>query len=310
MTNSKQPTWLPSHQTPAFRQETTQQQLLSRVQPYQADFQLFGSQPAHSRANQVLRQQPEFHSSSQFQAQRVVQQPTNTFNYNNHLQRGKTMTDFNFDELVSFNSDGYEPTLEEALFAQDASPLFSAGGSFDSAGSGYLTTPIEPVHDSFISPAQLSKNSSFCATGSSQWTNLTTPDLDVATLSPFEASEALTGSCAGRYMGSLFPETQQQQPSVEPAAGTSGSRPTLGHRHSSSAGVIKATKRRKGGPLKDIVIPEDDKVAAKRARNTLAARDSRKRKEETVQHLEGTIRQQEEEIARLQAILNAHNLSF
>jgi len=54
-----------------------------------------------------------------------------------------------------------------------------------------------------------------------------------------------------------------------------------------NAGISKP--RRRKGPLPPITVDPEDKIALKRARNTLAARDSRQRKFDHVQNLERTV---------------------
>ena len=66
-------------------------------------------------------------------------------------------------------------------------------------------------------------------------------------------------------------------------------------RNSSTSGISKP--RRRKGPLPDIHVDPNDKVAIKRARNTLAARESRQRKYEHTSLLEGRVSELEAEIA-------------
>ncbi|KAF2460983.1 hypothetical protein BDY21DRAFT_279575 [Lineolata rhizophorae] len=92
---------------------------------------------------------------------------------------------------------------------------------------------------------------------------------------------------------------------------------TDGRPHSASNGV-KANRRRKGaGELPPIQYDKHDKVAAKRARNTLAARESRKRKLEHLTELQERISQLESENAQLRdsagrwkALATSHGLSL
>jgi general control protein GCN4 len=65
------------------------------------------------------------------------------------------------------------------------------------------------------------------------------------------------------------------------------------HRHGSS-GVSK-TPRRRALPLKEIAYDPTDKVAAKRARNTMAARESRARKVEHLQTVQVELDETREE---------------
>jgi len=82
-----------------------------------------------------------------------------------------------------------------------------------------------------------------------------------------------------------------------PAISSLDRRPSISHRHTTSG----VTKRRKPGPLKDIVIDPNDKVAAKRARNTLAARESRNRKAQHVEILEAEKAVLAQQISELEA---------
>ena len=60
--------------------------------------------------------------------------------------------------------------------------------------------------------------------------------------------------------------------------------------------------RRRKGPLPNIELDPNDKVAYKRARNTLAARDSRQRKLEHVTTLENRVAELEEEVVKWKEI--------
>lgn len=82
---------------------------------------------------------------------------------------------------------------------------------------------------------------------------------------------------------------------------------TSAHRRKSSVNGSPATNgvsksRRRKGPLPPISVDPTDKVALKRARNTLAARDSRQRKFEHVQVLEKRNAELEVELERWKAI--------
>jgi hypothetical protein len=171
-------------------------------------------------------------------------------------------------------------------------------------------------------------------------TNLTTPDMN-ANLSPFDNSydtspmfnadgdpTALFGDDAGLSSGMLmFPplpgaestaaapamqrnysqtsmnEGSSSNSSPAPNGSKKPERPTSMHRHSASVGVTKP--RRRGGALKEIVIDPNDKQAAKRARNTLAARESRSRKQMHIEHMQGEIEKREALLSEMRVELAA-----
>jgi hypothetical protein len=74
-------------------------------------------------------------------------------------------------------------------------------------------------------------------------------------------------------------------------------------RHSSNSGV---NRRRRQRPLPSIEVDPSDKVALKRARNTLAARDSRQRKLEHVLTLEGRVAELEDQLKACKDALVTH----
>ena len=79
--------------------------------------------------------------------------------------------------------------------------------------------------------------------------------------------------------------------------------PAMMTRHSSSSGI---NRRRRKGPLPPIEVDPSDKVAVKRARNTLAARESRQRKLDHVTTLESRVEELEDKIRLMKSELIAH----
>lgn len=79
--------------------------------------------------------------------------------------------------------------------------------------------------------------------------------------------------------------------------------PAMMTRHSSSSGV---NRRRRKGPLPPIEVDPSDKIALKRARNTLAARESRQRKLDHVTTLESRVEELEDKIRCMKSELIAH----
>jgi len=75
------------------------------------------------------------------------------------------------------------------------------------------------------------------------------------------------------------------------------------------ASVNGVKSRRRKGPLPPIAVDPSDKVALKRARNTLAARDSRQRKFDHLQTLERKNAELEAEIEKWKTLAYAHGYS-
>ncbi|TID21649.1 cross-pathway control protein 1 [Venturia nashicola] len=174
-----------------------------------------------------------------------------------------------------------------------------------------------------VSPKDIFSDGLGSAPPSTAFTNLTSPDInespyiaDSYECSPlFTDNAAITGDTTDWF--SLFPDSTADKPSANPMerqpsgqTSSSGNSPLIldtsnynrrkpsnpmspaGHnRHSSVSGV---KPRRRKGPLPPIAVDPEDKTALKRARNTLAARDSRQRKLDHVSSLENRIRELEE----------------
>ncbi|KAF2094531.1 hypothetical protein NA57DRAFT_80333 [Rhizodiscina lignyota] len=174
-----------------------------------------------------------------------------------------------------------------------------------------------------ISPKDLLNDS---APPSTAFTNLTSPDIgaspfgtDSYQTSPAFMTEGDFNTTSNDNWFSLFPDSANETSvvpdpiqrtisdhSIRTSSNSSSASPALTaaqHRKSltetppsarhSSVSVTKP--RRRKGPLPSIELDPHDKVAYKRARNTLAARDSRQRKLEHVQTLEIKIAELEEE---------------
>jgi hypothetical protein len=198
----------------------------------------------------------------------------------------------------------------------DSSPMFGAESNPLLDLSAH-----DSLNDQTVSPADVSRNSSFVASGSvpnsAALTNLTSPELDFSPYpdSTYETSPMYSATnledTSSWY--SLFPDAgqptvppMQRNPSqqsntassndsplvmgastIEKSPRDSKASPNNAHRRSTS-GVSKP--RRRAGPLKSIEdYDHGDKAAMKRARNTMAARVSRARKVEHIETLEKRI---------------------
>jgi hypothetical protein len=211
-----------------------------------------------------------------------------------------------FELLTSFSSE-LTGDLDGGLF-DPTSPLID----YDGFGGAELSAMPTNTTDHTVSPHELALNDSPSLYGSAPpsgaLTNLTSPD--IYNTSPDFTIDHLENAS----WSSLFPDQAEtiapiamqrnvsSGSSVSPndspqgVGARSSERPNSIHRNS-IGGIAKS--RRRQGALKDIVVDPSDKIAAKRARNTLAARDSRARKAMHVDHLEGEIEKLERELDQL-----------
>jgi len=219
------------------------------------------------------------------------------------------------DDLVDFplfegdaSTTGFEGGVSATAYS---SPALQSLFGFSSSASGSTTNM------GTVSPQDLLIHSPFMsAPNSTTFTALTSPsvydespDMGGSFASPFlESGDFDTGSA--HYSGPLFPppvnvgpQASQKPASAEQSAASksddrevaaalhrrksSGTSPTSS-RPSSVAGVGSG---RRDKPLPDIKVDENDPVAVKRARNTLAARKSRARKAQRLEELEEQIKQ-------------------
>ena len=235
------------------------------------------------------------------------------------------MPDLN-TSFESYTSSGFGSTsLNDDLEDYTTSPLFTAEDLSFNAGSAVSSTTVSP-HD-----LSLTSDYHGSAPASAAMTNLTTPDMGVD-MSPFDQSydtspmfTANEEYTANPDWYSLFPDNDvpgtvapSMERNVSQTSGTgSGSnsnspmpngkkpeRPSASHRHSLSTGVSKP--RRRTGPMKEIVIDPSDKKAYKRAKNTLAARESRGRKAQHMEHMENLLHDKDQTIAAMKEALNKH----
>jgi hypothetical protein len=263
----------------------------------------------------------------QFAGQRQ-RPPVPQFNTNNSVpaQHQPPAMDLN-TSFESYTSSGFGSTsLNDDLEDFTASPLFGAEDLSFNAGTTVSSTTVSP-HD-----LSLTSDYHGSAPASAAMTNLTTPDMGGVEMSPFnqsyDASPLFTGTeefNANPEWYSLFPESDaaatvapSMERNISQTSGTgSGSnsnspmpngkkpeRPSASHRHSLSTGVSKP--RRRTGPMKDIVIDPTDKKAYKRAKNTLAARESRGRKAQHMEYMESLIHDKDQTIAAMKEALNKH----
>ncbi|KAF1939564.1 hypothetical protein EJ02DRAFT_513783 [Clathrospora elynae] len=199
------------------------------------------------------------------------------------------------------------------------------------AGSTRTVSPKDIFNDGFGS-----------APPSTAFTNLTSPDID----SPYNMTDSF--ECSPMFNGepminntsawySLFPEQETKVPdsvfapaiqgipmertissqSMDRSTSSSTGSPlildTYSRRKSSvtnspSTNGIQKSRRRKG-PLPSITVDPGDKTALKRARNTLAARESRQRKFDHISTLEQRNADLEAEVEKWKSIAMAQGYS-
>lgn len=208
---------------------------------------------------------------------------------------------------------------------------WDAGTSFTAVNNGTGTTST-----STVSPRDLFNDYLGSAPPSTAFTNLTSPDINA---SPYMASSSTEVSPMFHNMDdslapdtsnwySLFPEDSTGQSQVAPpmerhdsnvTTGSASESPLVldehnfrrqstnkspGHgRNTSISGVSKARRRKQ--QLQPITVDGNDKVAVKRARNTLAARESRQRKLDHLGGLEARIKELEDRELEYRNVLSS-----
>lgn len=258
----------------------------------------------HSAGN--VPQQPQ-HQRPVFSTAGNMATGNHYFNALRQRALSSNTTKADMDLFADLNSTGYGQLDQNDLFDWDqtAQTTFTAVNAND--------TPRT------VSPKDIMNDPLASAPASTAFTNLTSPDInespyicDSYETSPMFAGD-LTGVGADNWYP-LFPDAQgaghgtapamETQPSMErtvsqqSVAQSSSSNASnspivldVSHRRKSSthspAGVTK--QRRRKGPLPPIEVDPQDKTALKRARNTLAARESRQRKFDHVQDLQQQI---------------------
>lgn len=240
---------------------------------------------------------------------------------NIHQQRAtgvNTMADINVAGYEGLGAD-----FDTGLGQLDSTvPLDFSWDDFGAANPTFTAinnTPAASTAPRTVSPKDIFMDSQASAPPSTAFTNLTSPSIDDSPYVPesYEPSPLFHGGevNGGDNWFSLFPTDSNESSgevlqrtvsdqSLEQTSSSSNSPLVLGagsqrkssadqspgplslQRHSSVAGV---KSRRRKGPLAPIAVDPSDKVALKRARNTLAARDSRQRKVDHVQNLERRI---------------------
>jgi general control protein GCN4 len=223
------------------------------------------------------------------------------------------------------NPSDYATASFESLDANFGAGL-DQSGDFDwdtSVSAGFTAINTGASSTRTVSPKDIFNNESFgSAPPSTAFTNLTSPDMnnspymtDSYETSPlFQDNSGLDAGADNWFP--LFPESSDpastsmertvSDASLGGRTSSSGNSPLImdasnrrkssqnaspfnGHtRQSSVSGVNKPARRRKG-PLPPIEVDPGDKTALKRARNTLAARDSRQRKLDHINTLESRI---------------------
>lgn len=237
--------------------------------------------------------------------------------------------------IISSNTRSVDIDLFDDLDTPGAGGDFSTGGlpdfGWEMSTGNFTAINGAPASTSTqtISPKDLFNDS---APPSTAFTNLTSPDVNASPFgidsyqtSPAFMTENDFNSDNTNTWFSLFPDSNNDAPAAAhpvertmsdqsfQSTGSSGASPALGNaahrksitdtppsaRHSSVSGV---KPRRRKGPLPNIELDPNDKVAYKRARNTLAARDSRQRKLEHVTTLEAEIAELKEEVEKWKQI--------
>jgi general control protein GCN4 len=236
-------------------------------------------------------------------------------NSNNSFDSGASL-------MSNFNNGGFSMDQVSAFTAINDPSV--------AAGTTRTVSPKDIFNDGFGS-----------APPSTAFTNLTSPDIGDSPFingsfecSPMFDGEPMINDSSDWY--SLFPEQETKIPdsvfapaismlmertissqSMERSESSSTGSPLVldsYSRRKSSVTNSPATNgisksRRRKGPLPNITVDASDKVALKRARNTLAARESRQRKFDHVSTLEQRNADLQAEVDKWKSIARAHGYS-
>jgi hypothetical protein len=231
-----------------------------------------------------------------------------------------------FDSGASLMSN-----FNNGVFSMDSVSAFTAiNDPSVAAASTRTVSPKDIFNDAFGS-----------APPSTAFTNLTSPDIgdspfinDSFECSPMFNGEPVISDTSDWF--SLFPEQETKVPdtvyvpavsmpmdrtissqSMERSGSSSTGSPLVLDNYSrrkssvtnspATNGISKS--RRRKGPLPSITVDPSDKIALKRARNTLAARESRQRKFDHVSTLEQRNSELEAEVEKWKSIAMAHGYS-
>ncbi|OCK86397.1 cross-pathway control protein 1 [Lepidopterella palustris CBS 459.81] len=190
-----------------------------------------------------------------------------------------------------------------------------------------------------VSPKDIFQDPLASAPPSAAYTNLTSPDIGDSPFitDSYDTSPLFQADGDFQNPGDWYPlfndsNDKTSQPSANPlertvssqsmtrSSSSSANSPVVldgSHRRKSSVNGSPAThssvngvkSRRRKGPLPPISVDPSDKVALKRARNTLAARDSRQRKFDHVLTLEKRNADLEAEVEKWKSLAYAHGYS-
>ncbi|KAJ4393594.1 General control protein [Gnomoniopsis smithogilvyi] len=206
--------------------------------------------------------------------------------------------------------------LHEALYSHSRPDIDLPHVPFGGGALSEFSSPADPVFDNFhVSPEQLFMDVNMSAPNSEALTCLTTPSsgFDASpAYSDWNTSPLFAANDDASQWPSLFPETttvaapiaeveqspviqsEEVQPVKKPASSrkssSTGNSPSA--RPSSLAGVNASRRRSK--PLPPIHVDDAaDEKSMKRARNTLAARKSRARRQTHIEELEQAVKELE-----------------
>lgn len=200
-----------------------------------------------------------------------------------------------------------------AVGSQSRSDIDLPHVPFGGGALSEFSSPADPVFDNFhVSPEQLFMDVNMSAPNSEALTCLTTPSsgFDASpAYSDWNTSPLFAANDDASNWPSLFPEVTpaaptaevEQSPAIHPEElqpvkkpmsrkSSTGNSPTV--RPSSVAGVNASRRRSK--PLPPIHVDDaGDEKSMKRARNTLAARKSRARRQNHIEELEQAVKELE-----------------
>jgi hypothetical protein len=231
--------------------------------------------------------------------------------------------DMTYDFTASAFTSVNAPLMSAASTTQTVSPkdIFNNdpfGSAPPSTAFTNMTTPETPYIDDSYNTSPMFQGDGLGLSSDNWFSLFPEENQDMTAISPPILTRDVLGSIEkADYVTPAAPALERTISTTSDAR----SSPSVGmgspivldgssRRKSSSvtnAGISKP--RRRKAPLPPITVDPEDKVALKRARNTLAARDSRQRKFNHVQTLENTVAELQAEVEKWKSRALAHGYS-
>lgn len=209
------------------------------------------------------------------------------YSYNAHSQSNGNFLDGSSSSLASYSSTDHG--VSPATLTVTPNDLFLTPSTFQHTPDSDIFDSPAPLYSNNVSPNFAIQDSpadygSFDFDANAATKNffpalpgnddMQAPPPRPATIDDMQSP--LVNSAAMKVSTSMSRTASYQSPVKSPR----GPRPSL------SSGITKAKPKKRQGKLKDMVVNPDDPTSFKRCRNTLAARNSRARRQQRMEDLE------------------------